>query len=470
MLNIGFSSSKKTKILVLIVSFCGASGLWAASVSTGRGTKLHTPAKATRKEEAALFKTLAGQITGVGLVTAEEKRIMGQTIEKEKSWILRRTMEQIYASAFDLYRQGRYQESLEVLNRIVTLDPSFERARALHSALSSPAAAGAPPGRMESPKSVRELIREKFYEAVQVYREGRRVEAVQKFEEVLALEPRHRKAQFYITRINGEIAKDYFEKGKFAQAEGRLEDALDNFYTAVSLDPKTYAFLSRQITAVEAEVRSKKLQFHLSEALKSLASGKYSSARSHARDIFQFDPANTRAQEIINESLESEAKEYFTKGDAHLRNKQFDKAVEEYEKVVKLKHRADEAKKKIELAQTKKEDEARRTEEAKKKKEDDEKAKTEAEERAKAASSSEKEKGKVVGGAAGAGGAEGGAPAAVTEEARRAAESHYQQAMVFYQSNDLQRALAELNLALKFDPNNQQAYATKRMIEQKLAK
>ena len=137
--------------------------LWAAQSPS----KLHSPVKISDKGEAVLFKGLSGQLSGVGLVTAEDKRLMRDTIEKEKNSILRRTMQQIYGSAFDLYRQGRYQEAIDILNRVVILDPSFEQARALHSALSS-AGAGRGQGVISAPKSVRDIIRDKFYEAVQV--------------------------------------------------------------------------------------------------------------------------------------------------------------------------------------------------------------------------------------------------------------------------------------------------------------
>ncbi|MBI4369228.1 MAG: hypothetical protein HY547_03250, partial [Elusimicrobia bacterium] len=438
--------------------------LEAAHPSLSDSARMHTPAKATSKEEAVLFKQLSGSITGVGLLNPDEKKLMSQTIEKEKANVLRRTMEQVYYEAFDLYRKGKYADALEILNRIITLDPSYDRARSLQSALAS-ISANQIPGFLAAPKSLRDLIQERFYQALDVYRDGRKVEAVAKFEEVMALEPKHRKARYYINRINSEIAKEYFERGKFAQSEGRLEDALQNYYTAVSLDPVSYALLSRQITEVEGTVRSKKVEHLLSEALKELTAGNWSASRQNAKGIFELDPANARAQELINESLEQEAQNYVSRGDRYFRDKQYDQAIATYEKLIKMNYRAAEARKKIDLVNARIKEE----EEAARKREEAEKARLESEERAKAAAT-EKEKARVV--TAGAEGPEGigGAPAAITEEAKRAAESHYQQAMQFYQSGDLQRALGELNIALKFDPNNQNVYAAKRMIEQKLAK
>ncbi len=435
-----------------------------ASFAATKGPKLHVPAKTSKSAEAALFKGLATSIHGVGIVTPDEKKFLSQTIEREKAGILRHTMKLIYDHAYDLYRRGDYQGSLDVLNRIVILDPGYEQARALHSALSWAGKGSAMPSRIEAPKSAQEMVREKFFEALAIYRDGRKVEAVGKFEEVLALDPKHRKVRFYIDRINREIAKDYFEQGKFAQTQGRLEDALDKFYTAVSLDPESYAFVARQITDIESEVRSKKIGRHLEEALKALSAGNWDAVRSSAGEIFRLDPSNVRAQELVNESLERQFVALMAKGDSLLAKEQFDKAVEEYQRAVKLRYKTAEANRKIEMVNGKRKE----AEELAKKREEEEKVKKEADDRAKAASDkAAKEKSAL----SPAGTAGGEAQAAVaTEEAKQSSESHYQQAMQFYQTGDLERALVELNLSLKYDPNNQNAYGAKRMIEAKMSR
>lgn len=456
---------KGVLFLLLTTYYSRLTLLWAEPV-------LRAPVKTASKDEVALVRDLTHGITGLGIISPEEKKLMGNTIEKEKAQILRRTMEQIYDNAYELYRKGEYQDAKTLLERIVVLDPSYDRANALLSALNQ-----VPSGsqvKLESPKSIKQIIEDKFLEAVSIYRDGRKVEAVGKFEEVIALEPRHRKAKYYIEKINGELAEEYFEKAKFAYTQGRLDDALEAFYTATNLDPKRYSFLTRQITQIESDIRGKKVQQYLATSITALNEGRWLDARDEAKQIFKLDPANTRAQEIIDESLRSEAQGYLALGDALVAKKKYQDAIENYEKVIKLGARLEEARKRIDLAKSK----IKQDEESVRKKVEEEKAKKEAEDRAKSAMGQTGQEGKEE--SSGLDSAQtkaeaptagvAPAPAAVSEEAKKASESHYQQAMQFYQTGDLSHALAELNIALKFDANNQNAYAAKHKIEAEMAK
>ncbi|GEM_PF-6136851 len=444
------------KKFILLTSYVSLlTSLWAEPV-------LRTPVKTVQKDEVALVRDLTHGIKSLGIITPEEKKLMGITIEKEKAQILRRTMEQIYGDAYAMYRKGEYQDARNLLERIVTLDPSYDKASALLSALNQ-----VPSGseiKLETPKSIKQIIEDKFMEAVNIYRDGRKVEAVGKFEEVIALEPRHRKAKYYIEKINGELAEEYFEKAKFAYTQGRLEDALEAFYTATNLDPKRYSFLTRQITQIESDIRNKRVQQYLATAITALNEGRWTEARDEAKKIFKLDPASTRAQEIIDESLRSEAQGYIALGDALVAQKKYANAIENYERVIKLGARLDEARKRIDLAKSK----IKQDEERVHKKAEEEQAKKEAEDRAKAATGGANQEHKEDGAGAPTAGTQ--APESVSEEAKKASESHYQQAMQFYQGGDLSHALAELSISLKFDANNQNAYTAKHKIESEMAK
>ncbi len=402
--------------------------------------------------------------SGVGLINEKDKKLFNQTIEKEKNQVLRDTMSHVYENAYELFRQGRYQDSLALLDRILSVDPGFEKARFLHSALSganlsSQAAAG-------MTMSAKDLIRDRFYQAIETYREGRKVEAIERFQEVLALDPKHRKAKFYVDKINSEIAKEYFEKGKLSYTQGQWESALEDFYTAVNLDPRGYSFLSRQITELESDVRSRKLQAYLSDALKQLSDFKWEESRQTARRIFDFDPSNPRANEIIEKSLKGESDAYFTRGDRLLAGKDFDGAVSAYNHMLKMKHRTQEASKKIELVK----DNRKKESERKRKLEEEEAARLEAEQRAQEAAEKQQQEDAAKKPQADNVATSAQESAQASEDAQRAADSHYQQGIQFYQLGQLQQALAELGLALKFDPNHQNAYAAKRRIEAELSR
>ncbi|MFC1522103.1 hypothetical protein ACFL6Y_06815 [Elusimicrobiota bacterium] len=423
-------------------------------------------------DEIKLFKEMGESIRGTGVVSREERKFMGMTIEKEKAWILRKTMEQIYENAFSLYREGRYSEAASLLKRVNELDPSFDRARALYAALKRFEDVGRS---MPIARDTRkEIIAEKFQEAFSTYNNGLKVESLQRFEEVLALEPRHAKARYYIKKVNTELAAEYRLQGDKNYEEGRMQPALDSYYLAITLDPEITRGLSKRMMVIEADLRQRRVNVHITDALKALSASKWKDARAHARKILPLDPGNARAQEIISQALNDEAGYYFSKGNAQMKKKSWNKAIPEYEKVIKLGKRTREAKKQIDLAKGN----IQRKKEAARRKVEEEKARKDAQERAKAATASAKEereeKKKPKSGLemlqkdSSIAGLEGDEE--VPEDAKEASRAHMIEPMKLYAGGNLHKALEKLSLALKFDPNNKEAYSAKRRIQAALAK
>src|SRR5687767_6288119 len=61
-----------------------------------------------------------------GRVSPTERKLYEESIRSTKQSIARETLEVFYRDAVDYYRQGRYDESLEWLEKIYSIDPYYE--------------------------------------------------------------------------------------------------------------------------------------------------------------------------------------------------------------------------------------------------------------------------------------------------------------------------------------------------------
>ena len=148
--------------------------------------------------------------------------------------------------------------------------------------------------------SERRLVEDRFEEGMALYRQGRLVEASERWEESVKLSPGNLKARYWLRKVRGELADEHFRRGQSAYKQHRLRDALDQWYAALVLNPK-FPRLMGVISKAEAELRRQEANDKLQSALSLYGQGKTDDSLKLLDEVLQIDPGEAKAQKLIAE-------------------------------------------------------------------------------------------------------------------------------------------------------------------------
>lgn len=447
-------TTRAAAILLLLASLCGA-------------------AEAPKAKDTDMLFLNMSKIN-LGTVSGEDdKKNFIYTIQLEKSRLTHKTLGMVYENAFELYRNGEYEGARELTGKILAIDPAYEDASILQRATIELK------GSKKPMLSERKLVEDRFEEGMALYRQGRLVEAVDRWEESSKLAPGNLKAKYWLKKARSELADDHFRRGQKAYRQHRLKETLDQWYAALVLNPK-YPRLTSAIEKVEAEAREQDANEKLQTALNLYSQGETVESLKMLDQVLEAGPGNTKAQKLMAEIRSEMAAQHVTAGRSLYESRKYAEAMKEWKTAVEYGYDTRSADQLVSRAkeQMRREDAAKKKSaeiaeaRAKAKADADAKAAEEAKAKAAAAASAVAASTPTAttaaagagAGAAGAGvGAAGGGapttPGAVTDQARTQASQHYLSGMIYYQKQDYDTARNEWMECKKLDPTNSDCQA-----------
>ncbi|HAM35551.1 MAG TPA: hypothetical protein DEB40_01965 [Elusimicrobia bacterium] len=387
----------------------------------------------------------------LGTITSEDdKKKYIYTIQLEKARLLRKTLKGVYENAYDLYRRGDFEGARDLTSKILAVDPAYQDADILQRATIELK------GSLKPYASEKKLIEDRFEEGLDLYRQGRLVEATQRWEEATKLAPNNLKARWWLKKARGELAAEHFRRGQKAYRQHRLRECLDQWYAAMVLNPR-YPGLVPAIAKVEAEAREQDSNEKLQTALNLYGQGFIDESLRMLDKVLETGPGNTKAQKLQSEIRSEMASQHAAQGRKLYETRKYDEAVAEWKKAVaygydqraadQLVARAKEQVRREEAAHRRSAEMAKvKAEEEKRQAEEQAKAQAKAEAEAKAAASSAAAKTDASG-------------AAAAEDNRRQSQQYYLSGMIYYQKGDFEKARNEWSHAIQLDPSNSDAKA-----------
>lgn len=299
---------KKHLLLVLAVSV-------SVAVSAAP-LRQPNPIRQHGKEEGMILDL--SKITLGTLNDVEEKKQYLSTVQLEKQRIQNYLLRQVYENAYTLYRQGDYQRAQEVAQTILSIDPNFTQASTLAKQAGHMGAYGT--------TSEAEVIEAKFQEANRMYDSGRLVEANEKLDEILTIQPYNSKALSWKKRVDGDIAQEYSRRGNVAYDEQDYQRALDNWYNAL-LIRKDDPVLVNKIAQTENLLRKQQVKDAMEEAMTYYNQGRFTESYAVFERITKIQPGDTRVQKYMSQLKEEIAQSYFTAGNNSFRAEKYDSAI-----------------------------------------------------------------------------------------------------------------------------------------------
>ncbi|MDE2491231.1 MAG: hypothetical protein KGM24_10315 [Elusimicrobia bacterium] len=387
----------------------------------------------------------------------EDKRKYIYTIQLEKARIEHKTLQIVYENAFDLYREGKFEDANELTRKILAIDPGFEEAAVLNRATRDLKGSVAPSA------SKREMLADRFEEGMSLYRQGRLAEASEKWKEVVELSPSNLKARYWLKRANDAMAVDHYRRGQKAYRQHRLSETLDQWYAALVLNPR-FPHLTAAIAKVEAEERQEEANEKLQTALNLYSQGLVLESLKMLDQVLETGPGNLKAQKLQAEIRAEVANQHVAEGRRLYESRQYDKAIGEWKAATQYGYdpaaadqliaRAKEQK--IREADAKKQAAERAKEQAAaaKKKAADEAASA-AEEKKKAAEQAAVAQSSAPAEAP----AEPAAPALTSADAKKQSQQNYLEGVIAFERGDYQTARNKWLRAKELDPSNSDAVA-----------
>jgi tetratricopeptide (TPR) repeat protein len=394
----------------------------------------------------------------LGTISSEDdKKKYIYTIQLEKARMTRKTLKTVYENAFDLYKDGRFEEANELTRKILSIDPGYEDASILNRATMDLKGSAAPR------VSERHMLEDRFEEGMSLYRQGRLAEASEKWDEVVKLSPSNLKARYWLRKARAEMADEHFRRGQKAYKQHRLRETLDQWYAALVLNPR-YPRLTAAIAKVEAEEREQDANEKLQTALNLYSQGLVLESLKMLDQVLEAGPGNVKAQKLQAEIRAEVANQHVAEGRRLYESRQYDKAISEWKAAVEYGydpkssdqlvarakeqirreaaakvHAAEVAKEREEDAKKQKEETAKEQAEAAKKKEEDDKKAAEEKKAAEAA------------GQAATPAKDG---AATSESAKKDSQQAYLAGMILFQQGNYEKARDQFMRAKQLDPSN----------------
>ncbi|MBR4591941.1 MAG: hypothetical protein IKO35_01885 [Elusimicrobiaceae bacterium] len=291
--------------------------VYAAAIATAATTfRKEIPVRQHGKEEGMLLDL--GKISMGTLNDVEEKKQYLSTVQLEKQRIQNYTLRMVYENAYLLYKQGDYQRAQEMAQTILSIDPNFTQAQTLAKQAQNMGTYGT--------TSEAQVIEAKFQEADRLYASGRLVEANDKLNEILTLQPGNSKAQSWKRRIDEEIAKEYIRRGNEADKKGDYQSALDAWYNAL-LMRKDDPSLVTKIAAAEDKLRKQQVEDSMKQALDFYNKGQYVESYAVFERITKIQPGDPRVQKYMSQLKNEISAGYYTAGIRSYNASKFDQAV-----------------------------------------------------------------------------------------------------------------------------------------------
>lgn len=386
----------------------------------------------------------------------EEKKQYLSTVQLEKQRIQNYMLRQVYEDAYILYRQGDYQRAQEMAQTILSIDPNFTQAATLAKQASNMGAYGT--------TSETEVVDAKFQEANRLYNSGRLVEANEKLDEILTLQPHNSKALSWKKRIDKDIAQEYTRRGENAYEKHNYQAALDNWYNALLIRKDDPALVNK-IAQTENELRKQQVKDAMEQAMDYYNKGQYLESYSTFERITKIQPGDQRAQKYMSQLKDEIAQSYYTAGTKSYKAAKYDSAVSYYTNAKKWGADSNQMDRLIKQARNAKENALRRRQTAA------QQAAQKAEEEAQGIPEPALETIQIdnpsVPGAAQDTTQDITAPTGrVSEEARAASRQKYIEGLDAYNQDDFERARQAWIVAKQLDPGNTDADMGLRRVEE----
>jgi tetratricopeptide (TPR) repeat protein len=276
----------------------------------------------------AYLIVLSTLLTRPGAAADDDASLLKDSIKSTKQSIARETLDALYHDALDYYHDGRYEDSLQLLDKIYSIDPHYEDVGRLRETIRR---------RLQSTQNESTLssVRDWMKKGGKAEESGQRVLAITYWKQALAVDPAYAPAQRKIDETNRILAKREFETGYIHYHHAELDDALDSWSNAIALDP-TYKEkgLLLLMSKVELQVRRNQISRLAAQGFDQYQQGQLESALESYQELNALEPRNEEARRMIAKIKIQIGKTALDAAKSALTNHNYDEAITQSKKAI----------------------------------------------------------------------------------------------------------------------------------------
>lgn len=382
----------------------------------------------------------AVMMEGGGKFSNSEKTLFKQSIRSAKENVARETLDVFYRDALDAYYRSRYDEALELLNNISAVDPYYEDVATLKETIT----------RIKYSRDIqskRGILDDYMKQGNEARKEGRNVQAISFWKQALTVNPNYRPALKKIEEVNKEMARSHYEEGYRNYKAQDYEQAYDNWSNAIALDPSLKdRGLLQMLSKTQITLQKGQTSRLNAQASQLYADGNYYEAFQIYEQILKVEPRNEEARRMTAKLRLKMGATTFSAAQKAQSARQFDLAIRNWQESIRYGYEVEKSEAGIKQA----EQSIRAARLPRKPVVATPKAST-----APAANAGEGDS------------EEPGAPAQPKQVANpEEANKHYRLGLAAIRSKDYHHALEELELASRYDPDNEHIYVARERARQ----
>lgn len=390
-------------------------------------------------QDAALMKTS----TDSNKLSNSEKKLYEQSIRSTKTSIARETLDVFYREAVDYYHDKRYDEAMELLDKIYSIDPNYGDVRELRQAILKDKA-------YTTKESTRESVRALMQKGDEALKRGQSISAIAAWKDALAIDPTYEPAKRKIDATNHAMAQKEFETGYLHYHHGDLEDALDSWSNAIALDP---SFKERGLlvlmSKVERKVRQDQIGRLAAQGYEQYQAQQLPSSLQSYEELLKLDPRHEEARRMSGKIRIQLGRVAFQTAQDQAARKRYADAIQSWQSAIGYKYEVTKSQKGIQDAESAIRRSKERPKVVKRKVPETHPAETVSSTTTTAAPAE---------------------PAAPPQPANPAeALAHYRTGLTAIRGKDYRRAIEELEIAAQLDPTNERIYMAKERAKQEWA-
>jgi len=224
--------------------------------------------------------------------TDQDTSLMKDSIQSTKQSIARETLDALYHDALDYYHDGRYEEALQLLDKIYSIDPRYEDVTHLRDTIRR---------RLQSSQAETTLttVRDWMKKGDRAEASGQRVLAISYWKQALEIDPNYAPAKKKIQEMNQAMAKKEFEAGYIHYHHNETDDALESWSNAVALDP-TYKQkgLLLLMSKIEQQLRHDRIARLAAQGFEQYQQGLLNDALQSYDELLTLEPRHEEARRM----------------------------------------------------------------------------------------------------------------------------------------------------------------------------